>query len=624
MQVLWDICAVLYLAAYLLAGVRYSSLLLPREGRLVRISTGISLGLFAQMWLPALFSFVMGFALPSQLLGLTAFLLPLWFLRKKRSEPTDKEDALALRLHFACVVPAMALCAYLLYTHVLRAEDGALYTGQSCYGDICMHLPLITSIARSGVFPPNYPIEAGVKMGYPFLCDSISSTYAVLGARLKLAYILPMVAALYAVFSWYFLLMNRFLRSPKRAALAYALFFLGGGLGLSYFLDGAKAFPENFTRIFTAFYETPTNNVADNVLWVNPIADLLIPQRATLFGWSILLPCLYLLYRLAFEEETRYSVYLGVLAGGLPLLHAHSFMALGMISACAVVHQLWVSPKLKSVLRYLPYLGIALLFSLPQLICFTFAQVGNSHFLHFGFNWINKEDPYFWFYIKNIGLVFVLLPFALLSEKRLRGFWLCALPLWVICEFIIFQPNDYDNNKLLYVVHMLSCGVVASFLATLWHKLHGLPGRAALGTLILAPGLLAGTLTLIRETVSDYQLFSAPEVAAARFAGENLPVDAILLTADEHNNPFACLSGFTIVQGSPSFLYFHGIYDTDRAADVTAMYTQEGALEELAGKYGITHVVLSEYEYNLGADAALFEDLPVVFSSHGVTIYSLK
>ena len=111
---------------------------------------------------------------------------------------------------------------------------------------------------------------------------------------------------------------------------------------------------------------------------------------------------------------------------------------------------------------------------------------------------------------------------------------------------------------------------------------------------------------------------------AARFAAENLPVDAILLTADEHNNPFACLSGFTIVQGSPSFLYFHGIYDTDRAADVTAMYTQEGALEELAGKYGITHVVLSEYEYNLGADAALFEELPVVFSSHGVTIYSLK
>ena len=43
MQVLWDICAVLYLAAYLLAGVRYASLLLPREGRLVRISAWGSL-----------------------------------------------------------------------------------------------------------------------------------------------------------------------------------------------------------------------------------------------------------------------------------------------------------------------------------------------------------------------------------------------------------------------------------------------------------------------------------------------------------------------------------------------------------------------------------------------------
>ena len=270
------------------------------------------------------------------------------------------------------------------------------------------------------------------------------------------------------------------------------------------------------------------------------------------------------------------------------------------------------------------YALLAAVLALPQLWKFTFAQADNAGFLHLSFNWVNQEDPYLWFYIKNIGVVFLLLPFALLSEKRLRGFWLCALPLWVVCEFIVFQPNNYDNNKLLFVVHMISCGLVASFLGTMYHKLRGMRGRALMGAAVVFAGTVSGALTLAREVVSDYELFSDGMVEAAQYARENLPDDAVLLTADEHNNPFASLAGQTIVQGSPTFLYFHGVYDTDRAADVRAMYTQEGALESLAGKYGVTHVVLSWHELSMGADPSLFADLPVVYANDEVTIYSLK
>lgn len=620
MQVWGNLCAIAYLALFLLAGVRYARLLLPREAGLVRLSMGVSLALFGQMWLPALFSFLLGFTLLSQLLALGLFVAPALFLRGKSARVCL--DARAERLHFFLVLPSLLLCGVLLYTHVLRQEGGALHTGQSCFGDMCMHLSFITSIARSGAFPPLYSIQAGVDMGYPFLCDSVSSTYLLLGADLRLSYVLPMLPALYAVFSWYFLLMDRFLQSPKRAALAYALFFLGGGLGIAYFLDGARADPYQFTRIFTAFYETPTNNVSANVLWVNPIADLLIPQRATLFGWSVLLPCLYLLYRMAFEGEWRYGILLGVLGGGLPLTHTHSFLALAVLSGGALVWHLTTDARLAR--KYLPYAGIALLLSLPQLLRFTFAQADNAGFLRLTFNWVNKEDPYLWFYIKNIGLPFVLLPFAFAAEKRLQPFFLCALPLWILCEFIVFQPNNYDNNKLLYVVHMLACGLSASFLATLYHKLRGVPGRAAMGALVVFVGVISGVLTLARETVSDYELFSRAQVEAARFAGEALPKDAVLLTADEHNNPFASLAGLTIVQGSPSYLYFHGVYDTARAADVTAMYTEPGALRRLAAKYGVTHAVLSSHEYAMGADVAVFEGLPIVYENGEVTIYSLN
>ena len=392
MQFLGNVLSVLYLAAYLAAGLRYAWLLLPREDNLTRAAAGASLALFAQMWLPALFSFLLGFTLLSQVLGLALFVLPCALPPVFRRRPASlRTDARSAKLHAFCVVPALLLSAVLLYTHVLRPVDGALHTGQSCYGDMSMHLSFITSIARNGVFPPLYPIEAGVQMGYPFLCDSISSTYLLLGADLRFAYILPMVLALYAVFSWYFVWMRRFLQSEKRACLAFVLFFLGGGIALWYFLDGARSDPSNFTRIFTAYYETPTNNANENVLWVNPIADLLIPQRATLFGWSILLPCLYLLYRMAFAGEWKYAPYLGVLAGGLPLLHTHSFLALFVLSAGAFVRQLFLDARLWK--KFVPYALLAAVLALPQLWKFTFAQADNAGFLHLSFNWVNQEDP---------------------------------------------------------------------------------------------------------------------------------------------------------------------------------------------------------------------------------------
>lgn len=76
MQFLGNVLSVLYLAAYLAAGLRYAWLLLPREDNLTRAAAGASLALFAQMWLPALFSFLLGFTLLSQVLGLALFVLP--------------------------------------------------------------------------------------------------------------------------------------------------------------------------------------------------------------------------------------------------------------------------------------------------------------------------------------------------------------------------------------------------------------------------------------------------------------------------------------------------------------------------------------------------------------------
>ena len=153
MQFLGNTASAAYLLFFILIGIRYAACLLPRENRLVRVAFGVTLALFAQMWLPALLAFLFSFTLWVQIASLVLFAFPLIFLRKTKPEshPCDK---LSVKLHFFCVVPAMLLCAYLLHTHILRPVDGSLHTGQSCYGDMAMHLSFISSIISLKIASP--------------------------------------------------------------------------------------------------------------------------------------------------------------------------------------------------------------------------------------------------------------------------------------------------------------------------------------------------------------------------------------------------------------------------------------------------------------------------------------
>ena len=51
----------------------------------------------------------------------------------------------------------------------------------------------------------------------------------------------------------------------------------------------------------------------------------------------------------------------------------------------------------------------------------------------------------------------------------------------------MFQPNPYDNNKLLFVTWLLCCGLTAEYLLSVWDRLR--EGAGALeraGSAVLA------------------------------------------------------------------------------------------------------------------------------------------
>lgn len=524
---------------------------------------------------------------------------------------------------------------------IVPASDGSLHSGQSTYGDMCMHLGIISSISVQQSFPPEYSLLPGTAIGYPFLCDSVSSTFYTLGAGLRFSALLPAMYAYLLVVAGAYLLFEAWLGRGGAATLALYLFFVGGGFGFAYFFDLSEAGGGGISQILSGFYTTPTNYTDKGIYWVNPIADMLVPQRATLFGWALLFPCLHLLYRAAILDEHRLFLPLGVLAGCLPLVHTHSFLALGVISLVPLIANCL---SLRGGLRlFLCYGLIAAALAAPQLLCFTFKQAASGSFLRLHWNWVNDKDSWLWFYVKNMGLIFLLMPPALACARReSRLFFAGGALLWLICELVVFQPNLYDNNKLIFVSYALMCGLTAEFMAKVWTALReGALRRAApvLAAFTLTACFLSGGLTLAREYVSGdhlglggwvesgYQVVSAQQRRLAEYVSENTEPDAVFATATNHNNAIAMLTGRSIVCGAGTFLYYHGLDYQPREAALKLVYEQPAEwLDFYAQEYGIDYLLVSSHERGSWAvDEEYFAaELDCVYSDGDLALYSLK
>ena len=618
--------SVFYLSLFLSVGLLSARRAVPDGSAAVIVPLGCGFGVSLLAVLPALFAVVLGFTLPTVALaaaaaaGIGAALL----YRGTRLRGMAKDpDSGAL---WACLLPVVLITLYLLHTHVLHLVDGAYHTGQSCYGDMPMHLGFIKYIAQSGEFLPRYPLLGGThRFGYPFLCETVSSVFVVLGVDLRTAYLLPMLPAFLSVYGMFWQLARRVTDSVGKACLAFYLFFMGSGLGFAYFLGSA----DSFAGIFTGFYTTPTNFVEKNIEWVNPIVDLLIPQRATLFGWCVLLPAVYLLWRFCYEGERRLWPWLAALVLPLPLLHTHSALALVLLCLVGGVYTLAQGPRRKTLL---PWLGLAAVCGaawLCQMLPTVLAQsLDGQHMLRLHFNWVNGngddtlKDPWLWFYVKNIGLVFLLiLPAVRHAGTRQRWLFGGGAALWLLAEFVVFQPNNYDNNKLLFITHALGCMLAAQLLAD-WAKRLRTPAlRAAVIAVCCFVGMFGSVLTVGRELVSDYQQWDASDIALADYISKNAESDALFLTSDSHLTPVFALAGRHIVCGSSSWVYFHGMdYGAEYAA-MQALY--ETPDEDTLQTWGVDYVVFD------GSALARFdtdedwyaERFPVWYEDTGCRIY---
>src|SRR5205807_6832851 len=223
----------------------------------------------------------------------------------------------------AVLVVCGAWTIHFLHQAYVYAPAG-LYSGYiNIWGDWAAHLSFTGSFAYGHNFPPEYPIDTGHRMGYPFMVDFLAADLVPLGlsltqsitatsAMLGLAF--PVVLYLAAL---------RFTAGRAASTMAVFVFLLSGGLGFVYLLSdrqhGGLAALEHLPREYTL-------NRHVNLRLLNPVLAYLVPQRSTLFGFSLVLILLVVIW-IAIRQESgwRPFVFAGVVAGLMPVFHVHAY-----------------------------------------------------------------------------------------------------------------------------------------------------------------------------------------------------------------------------------------------------------------------------------------------------------
>lgn len=365
---------------------------------------------------------------------------------------------------------------YCLFVAVLlyRNSEGnlqALYGGD--WGDNAFHISLIQRFANSQPFNLDHPVLADNKLTYHFVMDFSSAVLFKISNWLVFSYDLPLFLVSFSAFFLIFFIALRVLKSSQFAALAVFLIFIGSGFGfiqmigdykisylkggISAVLNGLKNPTESYTQIYSA-----------NINWITPLASF-FHQRSSIFGIAIFS---FILLSIFYYANSKNFWRFGILAGLLPLSQAHSFISLFILMAVLF----WF--YLKNFKSWMLFAFFTALISVPQLLYLKFANEKlSSFFLKPWFGWMlcdhqkswffceisgNKNTNVFLFWLNNFGFILAFWLFALLlilyarlrnlqkAEKFQNRLLLSSVFLFVIPNLFLFQPWNFDNNKIIF------------------------------------------------------------------------------------------------------------------------------------------------------------------------------
>jgi hypothetical protein len=506
-----------------------------------------------------------------------------------------------------------------------------LYAGYvNIWGDWAAHLSFAGSFAYGHNFPPEYPIDPGHHLGYPFMIDFLAANLVPLGSSLTSALVWTSGLLGLAFPTVLYLAAQRFAGGRAAAAIAVFVFLLSGGLGFVYLVGDIQHFG------LSALVHLPreyTLNRDLNFQWLNPVLAYLVPQRSTLFGFSLALILLVILW-LAARDRSGWQpfVFVGIVAGILPVYHVHAYGTVVALSA------FWALFTLR--IHWLGFFIPALAIGIPILAWMwppaNTSLCGNGASLHgycFEVGWLSYLDgqhdlpiwfgrDWVWFWIKNTSVFIPLLVAAQLLRSWIPtafASWFAPMWLWfLVPNVILLQPWDWDNTKFFVFWALLGSILIGGFLARMFQR--G-PGSAIVASALLVLLGLAGALDLARASdfsVSSVQFTDTGGLQVADWVRAHTSPTAVFVVADEHNSPIPTLAGRRVMIGYPGWLWTYGLPDyVQKGADEKRILDGDPAAMELVRQYGVDYVMIGPQEIPRGASRDYWDRHGTLVYDHG-------
>jgi hypothetical protein len=550
-----------------------------------------------------------------------------------------------LRLEYGGLLLTLGLFApvyiILFRSRMLLAGEDGLYSGGSTWYDLGFHTALSSSFLYGKNFPPLYTPQPPAPLLYPFMPDFQTSALVALGASMRSALILTGVTLALAVtglFYYFALWVARAMRRARdlpgeggagetaTAVLATILFLCNGGFGFFYFFEHWRKSNLSFADFWARLPANYANFGEEHIEWTNVIVDTLLPQRTSLYGFSVALMIFTLfaaLWQRRPEDEGDKSAWegwrallpAGALAGLLLLFHSHTFIAVGLLS----VFLFLVRPRRVWLAFWLPALVVAA----PHLISLK-SHVTGGGFIRFQTGWHVHADvswPLFW--LRNIGLPALLVfPAWAAAPPSWRRFYLAFAALLCFSLLVIVSPSSYDNIKLIYYWYAASAVFIAAWLV----RLAGVHRQRFLAFLLVIVSVLSGALAIRFEAQSRRLFLDREQLAAADFVRRETSPRALFLTAPTLHQPVLSFAGRPVLHGFITWPWSHGYDFAGRDADVKTIYTGAPKAVELLRYYGVEYVYFgAAEEKQRGANRAFFDAaFPAIYRSAGVTIYDVR
>lgn len=581
----------------------------------------------------------------------------------------------------ALLVAFILVVLWLFFNRAMIVRPDGIFTGvTNNLGDLPFHLSVITSFTEGNNFPPQDPSYAGARFTYPLLADFVAAAFVRMGASWGGAMFLQNLTLAIGLVAILYRYTFKLTRDTVAAIIAPLLLLFSGGLGWLMLFRQDRESGASLYELLSKLPHDYTIMPDTAYRWGNALTALLVTQRSLLFGLPLTLLVFTQWWSLISREpaadtaepptETRSGkkakaaakpavaapvvdpasrratlqlLPAAIMAGALPLIHAHSFAV--VISAALVLAVLFR----KHWRTWVVFLVVALSLAIPQLIWITRGGlVETQSFLGFHFGWDNGVpdaggfsgfvsrviQPSGWgafvvFWLRNTGLFIPLAFFAAVwmwgrgaRGRRTLLFYVPFVFFFLGPNFVKLAPWVWDNIKVLIYWYVASIPLVAGWLGYVWNrdKFARVGVLAAVLILVMAGGL---DVWRVISGATEIRIFDKDAVSLAEQVRKAVPSNALMLNAPTYNTP-VFMTGRRSFLGYTGHVWSHGIDFQPRYRILAKIYAGGSPAMDLIEEQGIKYVVVSPLERSmLSVNNEFFREFPVVAQSGELTVYQV-